>query len=298
MENVISLYLDKERIYFTGVSLNGEERFLERIGATEEPILFDDAGNILHANLRELANLINPSNNLEKRLEIIYPAEYSLISSIPYSEEITPEDLTAMLDLETGRAYPGKSPDDFEYDLYLVKSKKIVAVITPQEYCNEVNQLFSRFNIQPKHKFNNNIYSLNSYLGAYPERKDKKTIVIGLQNNTANLNILHHNHIIFSEDIPYSSRFSIASVLASKITELFATLPDIAEDEVYLYGSELYKNILDEMNDKFAGKTRISRLNPFKLCGHKLSQREIDYTVSTMHLFPACIGAIGDNHLS
>lgn len=298
MENVISLFLDSERIYFTEVSKDDEKIILNKIGSTNVPILFDDLGRITKSDQIDFKNFINNYFPNKNRIEVIYPIEYSHISLIPYSEEITPTDLTKLLELETSRTYIGSDPDDFEYDIHMISNSKIMTVITPLEFSYQINNILEDLHIITSHKYNSEIMSVNAYLNAYPERRALKSMLVSIQHSNAAIYIINNNKILFRRNLYFKNKINLSENLTKEIEDIYLNVLNSNDVHIFLYGSGLNKEISDDLKSQVNKSISINRLNPFRNISHSLTSREMEYAARTMQYFTQCMGAIQNNSIS
>jgi hypothetical protein len=299
MEKVISLYLNKDRTYFTKIASKGGELELEHIGSTESPFLFDEFGKLKIDSLFELNNLLDSLSGDFDRIHLIYPAIYSLISLIPYSEEITPENLAAMLEIETKRTFAGSNPEDFNYDFYMIANKKIMTVVSPLIISEQMNHNLGKYGAQIYHYHDDDLSALNSFCNNYPDLQTQNSAVISLQNNFMTIYVVTKNHIIYTKSIHYSSSYGIPPVFEREINDLLAESITDLKGGIYFWGADLTKELLSELQQLFSAKNlQCQRLNPFRKLISGLNEREQEYASRAMQYFSPCIGASFPNLLS
>lgn len=293
MEKVVSLYLNKDRIYFTKMRFEGNDWTLEKIDSTSLPLLFDDSAKLLTRDFQNLNNIFKNIGDDFHKINIVYPSDYSLISRIPYSKQVTPEEIAKLLELETVRTYPDSSPEDFQYNFYMVSDKWIMTIISPTVLKEQMNGLLSMYGKELKHFLGDNLTSANLFCNNYPEKSENYSAIIGLTDSFISLDVLFQNQLVHSSNHHFTSNYAIVPILEREVQRLLAEEISNLNGGLYLYGSELTKDILRESQLTFSKlKIECQRLNPFRSVYSELTERELEYASRAMQNFAPVIGSV------
>ncbi|OGU61044.1 MAG: hypothetical protein A2X64_10400 [Ignavibacteria bacterium GWF2_33_9] len=289
-KSILSLYLNNDRIYYTIIRNENSEWYLDKIDSTNYPLKFDNDSKLISNSFQEL-NAICEKYKYDE-IKVVFPNNLSLISKIPFSQEIIDaEDLAKMLELETSRTFANSQPDDFLYDFYLIDAKEIMTVISPKILQEQMKGLLSLYKTPIEYYFSEHFSAANLFSNNYSNLINENVLLISLESNEIFLNIMFRNQIVHSAVLHYESNYGIPAIVTRYLNEIIPE-NNFQINKSFVYGSSLTKVVMEEINNNLKDlQIHCERLNPFSELYPNLSDENLEYCSRAMQFFPACIGA-------
>ena len=298
MKKILSIFLNLDRTYLTGMSMDEDGVSLDYINSTIHHI---DLEGFKSDESRNGTSELN-KNFLEMDFEpdeisVTLPSESVFVTKFPVNLDLSDDEISQMLNLEIRQMYPQCEREEFiTFIVPLLpenpKLHQMMGVIVPKENLIAIDELVKVLN---KPVVNFDIAQLNahtSFLYNYPEMADKTVLFLSLQGQFMDVSILKAGQPVYYNILAISDYNQTGDILEKEYAKI---VPDYVNgiEACYFFGAGLTKNI-SMMLCETAGLLGIfeaKRLNAFRMVKSNLSKREKEYCARTFHIFPACIGA-------
>lgn len=298
MKKILSLFLNLDRAYLTGLTIDESGVSIDYINSTFHHI---DLENIHTDESRngaaELNKFFFEMDFEPDEISVTLPSESVLVTKFPGKKDMTDDELSQMLNLEIRQIYPQCDREDFTTFVVALqpenpKFHQMMGIIIPNEDFKVVNDLVQILN-KPIRKFD--ITQLNAhtcFMFNYPEMTDKNVLLISIQGQFMDVSVLQAGKPVYYNLISISDYNQTGEYLEKEFAKI---VPEYVQqlDACYYFGAGLTKNIGMMLWEtaSLLGIFEAKRLNAFRMIKSNLSKRENEYCSRTLHIYPACIGA-------
>ncbi|MBX3043290.1 MAG: hypothetical protein KIT33_14775 [Candidatus Kapabacteria bacterium] len=298
MKKILSIFLNIDRAYLTGITIDESGVSLDYINSTIHHIDLENFKTEESRNgVAEMNKFFFEMDFEPDEISVTLPSESVLVSKFPGKHDITDDELTQLLNLEIRQLYPQCDPKD--YTTYAVpmlpdnpKLHQMMAVIVPNEDFKALEELVQILN-KPIVKFD--ITQLNAhtcFLYNYPEMVDKNIIFVCVQGHFMDVSVLSAGKPIYYNLLAVSDFKKVGEFLEKEYDKIVPNYVDEIH-ACYFFGVGLTKeiNMMLWETASLLGIFEAKRLNSFRMLKSNLSKREKEYCSRTLHIYPACIGA-------
>ena len=297
-ERTLSIYLNTDRIYLTGVRVENNRAMLDYIESTNHHLDLENIDNSESKNaLSELEAILSGLEFKPDKLTVTLPAESIFITKFPAKQSFSKEQLRQLVNLELRQAYPEFSYDNFEVmiaPIYSVKSKKdyMIGMIILKSDLEFLSSFFTKFNLKISNIEISQFAAYSSFMFNYPEMRDKTIMIIGYQGQFLDCTVHRNGETLYYNINSISDPNQIGEATENEYAKIIESAVDEV-DAVYFYGSSLTRNITLALweTGMVLGIMEAKRLNPFRMMGTSLDKRHLEYCSRTFQIYPPCVGS-------
>lgn len=297
-EKTLSIFLNTDRIYLTGVRIDNNRAMLDYIESTNHHIDLENIDSDESKNgLKELESILSGLDFKPDRLTITLPAESIFITKFPAKSTYSKDQLRQLINLELRQAYPEFSYDNFKVmvtPLYAPKTKQesMIAMIILKSDVEFLSNYFAKFGLKINNFEISQLASYSTFMFNYPEMRDKTVMIIGYQGQFLDFTVHKNGQTLYYNINSISDVNQIGEATEKEYAKIQETTVDEV-DAVYFYGSSLTRNITLSLweTGMVLGIMEAKRLNAFRMMGATLDKRHLEYCSRTFQIYPPCVGS-------
>lgn len=297
-ERTLSIYLNTDRIYLTGIRIHNNRAMLDYIESTNHHIDLENIDSDESKNaLKELEVILSGLDFKPDRLTVTLPAESIYITKFPAKSSYSKEQLRQLIDLELRQAYPQFSYDNFEVmitPLYAPKTKQesMIGMIFLKSDIKFLSEFFNKFSLKISNFEISQLAAFSTFMFNYPEMREKTVMIIGYQGQFLDFSVHQNGKTLYYNINSISDVNQIGEATEKEYEKIQETTVDEVE-AVYFYGSSLTRNITLSLweTGMVLGIMEAKRLNPFRMMGTSLDKRHLEYCSRTFQIYPPCMGS-------
>lgn len=297
-EKTLSIYLNTDRCYLTGVRVENNRATLDYIESTNHHVDLENLDSDESKNaLKELEVILSGLDFKPDKFTVTLPAESIFITRFPAKSTYTKDQLRQLVSLELRQSYPQFNYEDFDVmvaPIFAPKTKQesMIGMIILKSDINFLSDFFAKFNLKISNFEISQLASYSSFMFNYPEMREKTVMIIGYQGQFLDFTIHRAGQTLY---------YNIHSItdpneIGEATEKVYAKIQEAVVDEVdavYFYGSSLTRNITLSLweTGMVLGIMEAKRLNPFRMMGTSLDKRHLEYCSRTFQIFPPCVGS-------
>ncbi|HRP01405.1 MAG TPA: hypothetical protein PLE30_02045 [Candidatus Kapabacteria bacterium] len=297
-ERTLSIYLNTDKVYLTGIAIDSNHAAIEYIESTNYQIDLENIDS--HASQQAITDLESILNNMEfkaNKLTITLPAESIFITRFPAKFDFSKDQLKQLVSLELRQAYPEFSFDNFDVRLVPIQaiksqSESMIAMMILKSDLTFLSNLFAKYNLEISNYEIAPFAAYSTFMFNYPEMRDKSVLLIGYQGKFLDFSVHKDGKILYYNINSISNESQIGEATEKEFLKIQETVLD-AVDATYFYGSSLTRNITLSLWETamVLGIMEAKRLNPFRMLSTTLDKRYQEYCSRTFQIYPPCIGS-------
>jgi len=296
-ENILSIFLNVDRTYLTGVCTGKKGLEVIYVNSTNNPIDLEILNeNFDQPGVYELQELLKNLPFQPDKLTMSLPAESLFVTQFPGQANINQTELKALINLELRHNFPQFDIKDFTCTLLQMSPKlngdvNIVAVVVQKATYRACTELVKNINLPIQKIEVSQLNAQNSLAYNYPEYKDKTIVIFGFQNNFIDISLISSRKTAYFQLRSYSSEAEIPGICKQEIEKILFENSEVI-DSVMAYGISLTQQTLKGIREALHEFIpEVNRLNAFRMTSTSLEQRDKEYCIRTAHIFPSCIGS-------
>lgn len=297
-EKTLSIFLNTDRIYLTGVRIDNNRAMLDYIESTNHHIDLENIDSDESKNgLKELESILSGLDFKPDRLTITLPAESIFITKFPAKSTYSKDQLRQLINLELRQAYPEFSYENFQVmitPLYAPKTKQesMIGMIILKSDMEFLSNYFAKFGLKINNFEISQLASYSTFMFNYPEMREKTVMIIGYQGQFLDFTVHKNGQTLYYNINSISDVNQIGEATEKEYAKIQETTVDEV-DAVYFYGSSLTRNITLSLweTGMVLGIMEAKRLNAFRMMGTTLDKRHLEYCSRTFQIYPPCVGS-------
>ncbi len=295
MEQILSVYFNIDRTYFTVLKSDPKGLELVYLNSTSAPVDLENMEETSTDVFNEIDSMLSEIEGDIDRVTVTLPSESVLVSQFPGASGMSEEEMKQLVSLEIKQSYPQFNFNDFTVNIIPLAERKdsaamMMGVIMPKSSYMSCKKILQSLN-QPLSNIEiSQLSAHNAFLYNYPEKHESTVLLMGLQDQFIDVSVIKNKQPIYYNLVSLPDKDKFGEIFEAEFNKISEEVVE-GISSAYFFGAGLTKDLhMMGWETSMLLGIEAMRLNAFRMMKTNLDPRAKEYCLRTLHIYPPCIG--------